>query len=1002
MMINATNSRWRPLWSVMCLLLGYAPQLAMASQPEAPVLLLLEVRLDTEVLAEAIPAYERGDQTLLPLGELARVLTIGVQTRPDEGVASGFILSQERSFSLSVEAQKVTRAGETETFEPTQILAEPDDIYVAIDLLERWFPVKLQVQRSSQVLHVDALEELPLQAQLRRERLLDRPVSSGRYEAPRYDYRRSPYRMLDIPFIDQTLEGELQKNNGETEANGRYTAFLTGDLLGMESSLYVAAGTRESDHDVRATVGRSDPDGELLGPMRARSYRLGSFTSPSVDNLVRGKSGEGISVTNRPLTQPSSFDSQILEGDLPPGWDVELYYNNALVDFQQARADGRYRFEDLPLSYGRNDFRLVFHGPLGQTRVEEYSFSLDSSMARPGELRYNLSEHRDEDGEARSVGQFELGLGRNLTASTSFIRAPQAEGDVQYNSLGLRTFWQSVSLNGNYVHADNGGQLWEMGVQTRLSGISIDTGRIYLDDFVSDEFSPFLTDPVRLRDEVRLSGIMALGERHRIPATLELTRDRRESGEVDTTLSSRLSAYAFRTALTNTLNWQDRPGQEKVNGSFLLSRRVYGMGVRGVMNYDLHPQSKVTSVALTADYDLLRGYRVNWGVVHNFNNPLTTWSAGFSKNLGRYGLGLNGRYMTDGNYAVGLQLFVGMGRDPMASDWRVDAQPLAGYGAASARVFLDENANGVMDDDEKPIADAGFNVNGGRREVRTDEAGRAHLGRLPVKRYVDVALDRSSLIDPQWQPSVEGHSLVPRPGHVVELEFPVRLTTEIDGTVFLFDGETERGVGGLELELLDEQLNVVSTTTTAWDGFYVMPAVPPGEYWLKLSKPQLSRLDLEANGFRVVNVPDNGEFVSGMDLWVTRPEPTPPAPEKRNTPPPRELPVSSNESELYSGNESWIDSQPDEHFTIQLMGARTRGTVQEFMDRHGISLQSVYYRSRNRGAPWYALIYGSYENYGAARGALDNLPERLKAAGPWIRRFGDIRQEVDAAEEVIP
>ncbi|MCK2149279.1 SPOR domain-containing protein [Marinobacter alexandrii] len=1001
MVISVASSGRRLFWSVMCMVLFCVPQLATASEDDAPVLLLLEVRLDTEVIAEAIPAYERDGQILLPLGELARALTIGIQTRPDESVASGFILSPERSFSLNVNSLEVTWAGQTRTFEPSLVLAEPDDIYVASELLERWFPVVLEVQRSSQVLHVDALEELPLQAQWRRERMQSRPVSGGRYEAPRYVYRRSPYRMLDIPFIDQTLEGELQKNNGETEASGRYTAFLTGDLLGMESSLYVAAGTRESDHDVRATVGRSDPDGELLGPLQARSYRLGSFTSPSVDNLVRGKSGEGISVTNRPLTQPSSFDSQTLEGDLPPGWDVELYYNNALVDFQQARADGRYRFEDLPLSYGRNDFRLVFHGPLGQTRVEEYNFLLDSSMARPGELRYNLSEHRDEDGESRSVGQLELGLGRNLTASTSFIRAPLAESDVQYSSLGLRAFWRSMSLNGNYVRSDNGGRLWEMGMQTRLSGMSIDAGRIYLDDFVSDEFSPFLTDPVRLRDEVRLAGIMTLGEQNRIPATLELTRDQRESGEADTTLGSRLSAYVFRTALTNTLSWQDEPAQEKVSGSFLLSRRVYGMGVRGVMNYDLHPRSKVTSVSLTADYDLLRGYRVNWGVVHDFNNPLTSWSAGFSKNLGRYGLGLNGRYMTDGNYAVGLQLFVGMGSDPVASDWHVDAQPLAGYGAVSARVFLDENDNGVMDDDEKPITDAGFNVNGSRREVRTDETGLAHLGRLPVKRYVDVALDRSSLIDPQWQPSVEGHSLIPRPGHVVKLEFPVRLTTEIDGTVFLSGNGAGQGVGGLELELLDEHLDVVSTATTAWDGFYIMPAVPPGQYWLKLSKSQLARLDMEANGFRVVDVPDTGEFVSGVDLWVTRSEPSP-APKSSNLPVSVEFPVSPKEIKRDSVKRKWIDGQPDEHFTIQLMAASSENTVRKFRDRHGIAAQSVYYRSRFRGAPWYSLIYGTYENYGAARGALKNLPERLKAAGPWIKRFGDIREEMEVVEGSAP
>lgn len=45
-------------------------------------LLLLEVRLDQTVLPNIIPAYDLGSHTMLPLGELARLLSIAIQTQP--------------------------------------------------------------------------------------------------------------------------------------------------------------------------------------------------------------------------------------------------------------------------------------------------------------------------------------------------------------------------------------------------------------------------------------------------------------------------------------------------------------------------------------------------------------------------------------------------------------------------------------------------------------------------------------------------------------------------------------------------------------------------------------------------------------------------------------------------------------------------------------------------------------------------------------------------------
>lgn len=829
--------------------------------------MLLEVRLDQSVLSEAIPAYVLGEHTLLPLGELSRLLSIAIKTQPRQAIASGFVLSENRGFSLNLDEARVTRSGVTESFDPALVLSEPDDIYVAKALLERWLPVELEINRSSMSLRVHALEALPLQARLERQRMAGTSGLRRGYEDPGYPRHEQPYRLLSMPFIDQTFATELRRDDDSTQTDARYTAFLTGDLLGMESSLYFSGRKQSSKPDVRATLGRHDPGGNLLGPLRARSFRFGSISAPGVDNVTQVTSGEGVTLSNRPLTQPTSFDRQVFEGDLPPGWDVELFYNDALVGFQQASAEGRYRFEDQPLSYGRNDFQLIFNGPLGQTRTEQYSYSLAQSMVRPGTFQYSITEHRDDSGRPRSLAQFDLGLTRSLTASAGLIRAPVADTDDQYASLGLRTFWQSMSFSGDFVQAQKGGSLAEIGLQTRIGGVAVDAGRVHLNNFSSEMF-PATSDPVRTRDELRLGGSIAVGKRSRLPVTLEGRRDQRESGMADTDVSARISAYVYRTALTNTLTWQASGDREHTLGTLRASRRVRDMSVRSQLNYTLGGRSDISALAFTADKPLAEGYRVSLGVAHAFASPQTRYTGGFTKSLGRYGLGVNASYVDTGEVVLGAQLFVAMGREPRHADWLLDARPVANSGAASVRMFLDENNNGVMDDHELPLSGVGFTVNGGRHKVRTNAAGIAYLDHLPVKRSVDIAVDVATLEDPQWSPQIAGLNLVPRPGTVAVLEFPVHLTTEVDGTVYLQENGIERGIGDLDLELVNDQREVVGEATSSWDGFYIVSEVLAGEYWLRISPQQLQRLGMTDSGAHRLTISGDGSFISGVDFMI--------------------------------------------------------------------------------------------------------------------------------------
>ena len=839
-----------------------------AEQSSASNLLLFEVRLGQAVLADALSAFQYGDDVYLPLGELARLLTIAISTQPAEGRAGGYILSEERSFSLSANDGRVSVGGREEVLDRAQFKLQPDDIYIPSRLLARWLPLDLDIDMSGLVLQVRPREQLPLQASLaRRGRGQLSGARRGGPADPGYPRQPTPYALAAVPFIDQTFSAAARRGQ---PADASYTAYLTGDLLGMQGALYASSSRGKPRPDLRLTLARHDPDAKLLGPLHARSAQLGSVAVPGVAGIsFGGASGNGIAIGNRPLQQAASFDRHTLEGDLAPGWDVELFVNNALVGFQQSRADGKYSFADQPLVYGANEFRLVFHGPLGQVRVERQTFLLEQSQVAPGQLHYQAAGHRDPGGQLRAAAQFELGLAGGLSANAGMVQLPLAGIDRRYANLGLRHYWNAFIVDVAAVRADDGGALARAQLKTRVAGLSLSVGRTALRDFSSEVF-PAAGDAIKVRDELRIDGVLAPAAGIGLPLSLQVKRDRLASNANNTEAIGRVSAYRYGTALTNALRWQSLYGNRFADGSLQASRRMAGFGIGGQLHYTLRPVRELALASLAIDKKLPAGYMVNLGILHSFQSRKDDISLGLTKRLGRVGVGINGYYSTSGDFGGGIQLFVAMGREPRGATWHSDALPLANSGAASARVFLDKNMNGVMDGADEALRNVAFTVNGGSQPARSNAAGIAYLNRLPPNQPADIGLDSATLEDPQWMPLQKGVRITPRPGKVTEIEFAVIVTGEIDGTAYLAEGGARRAIKDLELELVDAGGKVVVSGRSSSDGYFILSNIPPGDYQLRPADKQLQRLGLAAKGIQRVTIGPEGSILNGRDLVVER------------------------------------------------------------------------------------------------------------------------------------
>lgn len=865
--------RCRLLLLLLQLVCLWRPVCAQAAPEPAFDELVLEVHLGGHLLSDSLSAYTQDRHVLLPLGELARLLTLGITVRADQGQASGFMLQEAQSFGLNVANGVVSIAGSAQPYERRYVQVIGDDVYVAEHLLAAWLPVDLKLALSTLQLLVVPRVKLPLQERLEREAaaaLAGRPTAAP--ADPGYPRWRTPAQAIGVPFIDTALSGEVRSGHGGTAARTGARLFFSGDLLGMDGQAYLGCGSDGGCADHRLTLERADPAGGLLGPLGARMVSLGDVVLPGVPQVLRGSAaGVGALVSNRSLEQPTSFDRQTLRGPLEAGWDVTLYYNDALVGYQTSRADGLYLFEDLPLAFGANEFRLVFNGPLGQSRVERRSFLLDQAVVNPGEWVYTLGAQRVSEG-LWQVAQAELGLTRSLSVNLGFSAVPsQTRGAPhRYPQAGVRAYLPMAIVGLSWVGDGHGGSLGGAAIKTQVGRFSLDYTHLERSGgFESDWVMAGTTGPAR-RDQVALATLVTPPGWSALATAVDLVREQAVGGGAYLDASVRVSTLHKGTAVSNRLHVSQAADGRSVEGILQLARRVAGVGLTGQVFY--RASGSVQALNLGLDRYLHQGARVSATLTRDMHTGGSSVAFGWNASLGPCTVGASAGWNSRREITMGVQLFMSFGRDPRTERWFADAQPLAGTHTVSARAFVDRNRNGVFDVGEEPVPNAAFIVNGGGHHANlTDARGVGWLDRLPAGRYADLALDPGSLEDPQWKPVPPGYRVQGRSGRVEQIDFPVVSTSEVEGSVCLQGKKGCRGVGKARIELVDDGGTVAAATQSASDGYYLLHQVMPGAYRLRIQPGQAAELGLSGELERRLVVPAEGDFISGQDFRVVRP-----------------------------------------------------------------------------------------------------------------------------------
>ncbi|MDB5459365.1 MAG: hypothetical protein JWO72_1106 [Caulobacteraceae bacterium] len=825
--------------------------------------LVLEVSSDHVQLTDEFGAYASRAGLFLPLGELSRLLDLAIGVNPAIGRAEGSILTPSRGFLLDLNDHRARSGDRSVTISDAQAMVFEGDIYVRADLLEQLLPLKFKADLHQLQLSLVPTEKFPFQERLAREQRRD--GLTRREDEAQVLRVETPYALFTPPAVDINVITQAGNHQG---SGLQYELNAAGDLAYSSFRLFAGSDDQARLDAIRILMERKDPAGRAVGLPGLTRASVGDTYTPYLALGARSAAGRGFALTNDPLERASVFDKINLRGDLPSGYEVELYVNEVLRASMGQSSDGRYDFEGVDLSFGLNTIRLVFYGPRGERREEVQRFNVGSGALAKGQFIYGLGAvqqnvpvipvGRDLAGagvpgytDPRIVGSAAYGLTRALTLTAAFARytpAPEPARDMA--SVGLATSAMGFAVQAVAAADDRRGSALSLAVAGRPLGISTLLRHAEYSGGFIDESTQGGDNRLQ-RDTTLNLDFNAPLRWGPWPMSVRVVHDQFADGGLLWSASTRMSKPVGRFLVSNDLEYESLTGNgpdsyqlsDQTDVSVLV-RRVWQ--VRGGASFDLSPSTRLNSLSMTIQRDIAQRTAIALSVTKTFGpHGGTTLQAANVWRLQTMDLSLTAGYASEHrDFTVGLQVSMGLLFDPFARRYRMTGPGAATGGAAAIQAFADINGDGRRQANEPGVP--GIESQGGRRPTVTDARGQMLVSGLGDTASARVYLDTSKLDDPYLTPPPTIIELTPRPGRTAMVSYPLVATSEVEIQVlFTRPEENPRGLSALQVQVVSASGAVAAEGRTAYDGTVLLEGLRPGVYVLRIEPEQARRLHLD-------------------------------------------------------------------------------------------------------------------------------------------------------------
>jgi hypothetical protein len=825
---------------------------------------LLDVTIRQLRLGDGVRAYNTPEGTCVVLGDFLTTLDVPIKIDLGAKRASGWAFKESYSISIDYGAGSATYGAKTEPLAPGTVRETPEGWCVQTDALARWFGIGVRPMTAGSALLLQAQDKLPVELAMERQMRAQR-IRPAQFDLASLPQVRIPYRMWRSPALDFVVSaGATYRARDGVRVDRQSSVYAAGEIAHLSYDAQLSTDQKGMPSALRLRGYRSDPDGRLLGPAKATHFGAGDVEG--FDSKLTGTSafGRGAVITNRPLAAQTAFDRSRFEGDLPPGWEAEIYRNDELLGFAKSSPNNRYVFDDIQLLYGENRVRVVLYGPQGQVRSREELINVGQDNVPKGKTWYwagfnqpgrdIITLHKPPDGSDLPQQQATVSLEHGIDDRTSVAalartmlihdeRVTFVEGTVR-RSIGL------AMIEVGAARETSGGTAARAQLLGKIGPVNVNAEAL-----IANDFHLRGAKPESVRDyQIGLDAPLKIG-RTVFPAHADVHLSDRE-GTKQLDAAARLSANFERFNLASAIHYRRQYVPEgKSPGEFSLdvigSGHVGDVRLRGTTTVDISPETRLRTAELSAYWSASE--KVDWEgeLVYDVGAHAGRARISHIRRLDTMALAVTAEAATDGSVAFGLNLNFSL--DPNRG-FGMSRQPLAQAGAIHAIVYRDLNDNGVRDPAE-PLEKGALITTGSKQADRpTDARGSVTVAGLGTYTPVAVGLDETSLADPMLVPKKALQVVVPRPGVPAEVQIGLVGGGDVEGAIVKNGG---LGFEGLGLELVDSSGKVVAAALTDFDGFFLFERVAYGDYSIRVKQDSAEAAKVMIDlGLRFTVAPD--------------------------------------------------------------------------------------------------------------------------------------------------
>lgn len=850
--------------------------------------LLLIAQID-EYILDAVFGYKSGNGALIGLDNLFAVIDFPIIVNTENRTASGWFIEENQKFELSIPNDNKTPAraiinGITYQIPRSLIRVEDDDIYLHTSYLSKIFDIGFDVNFKDLLLLISPKKVLPLQAKFRRRAKLGK-LSVGKMQPPQLPFRETPYELFSVPLVD--VQTSYSTNNNNDRAS--YSLVGMGDLAYMTGSYFVNGDDEDAIKNFRLNLQRESMTNDLLGPLNASRVALGDISPASIPLLATSSQEVGFNISNRSLgLNNNNRNTTSFVGDLLPGWDVEIYHNNILLEVLTVDDSGRYEFKDLDLYFGENIFKMIFYGPQGQKRERIENIPVTTNTLLKQKTTYDLSITKQNDSlfessqleeplidSYRTALALEQGITNNLSLQSGFSNYQFANGEEHsFVPFGVNYYLPIAKFNVNYIKDLDAGDSFKLAVKSKIRQSNIDFNYQQFDEDFRIDSDDLTNNKNNL--SLRLSGPLYKRDGLALTYSLSASNATNYNDITTSTFNSYIGAFMNKFSITNTLNYidikvDDNTKNQIFRGSTQFTKTFDSIRWRSTIGYSFEPEAELTNASTSLFWVMSPDFSSEFGL--SYNTSATNASYRLNWDTEHAIVSANFSVDDNDNYQALLSMRFSFGQDPTSGDIQIGRDRIAAAGGISARIFEDTNLDGLYNQGEPLIEGAKLLGVQSRRHIDSQESGIAFLTGLPKNRITDIKLDIDSLENPFWVPVEKGFSFLPRPGAVESIDIPVVTSGEIEGTILLTREDGKQLPGRyIPLQLLDDEKNIVQETDSEFDGFYLFIGIKPGDYLVRVSPSYLEKNKLTMDKERhQANILGDGTIVRGLDFLLESP-----------------------------------------------------------------------------------------------------------------------------------